>query len=40
MLDRAVEKVAKTWKIFIYQNGLPVSGKVSVTYDFELKSKK
>lgn len=40
ILDRAVEKVAKTWKIFIFQNDLPVSGKVSVTYDFELKSKK
>ncbi len=36
VLDRAVTEVAKTWKIFIYQNGLPVSGKVSVTYDFEL----
>ena len=36
VLDKAVIEVASTWKIFIYQNGLPVSGKVSVTYDFEL----
>ncbi len=40
VLDLAVSEVANTWKIFIYQNGLPISGKVSVTYDFELIRKK
>lgn len=40
VLDKAVSEVANTWKIFIYQNGLPISGKVSVTYDFELIRKK